>query len=268
MSFPSSKICILLLSANPKGSSPLRLEEEKREIESGLERSQYRDRFRLVKKEAVRNRDLQRAMLDLTPQVVHFSGHGTGAPGLVFEDDTGQVKLIDAAALAGLFALFSDQLQCVVLNACYSEVQAEAIAQHIPYVIGMSDAIGDRAAIEFAVAFYDALGAGRGIKFAYDLGCAAISLAGISENLIPVLKCKSALPLIAPPQPPDSAAPEVASSASVSSESRSALLGDRPPKLKRSKSRYYWLVGSLAVAVVGAIGLLPQVRETLGSQPI
>jgi hypothetical protein len=33
-------------------------------------------------------------------------------------------------------------------------VQAEAIVKHIPYVIGMSKAIGDKAAIEFAVGFY------------------------------------------------------------------------------------------------------------------
>ena len=44
-----------------------------------------------------------------------------------------------------------------MLNGCYSQVQAEAIAQHIPSVIGMSQAIGDRAAIELAVGFYDAL---------------------------------------------------------------------------------------------------------------
>ena len=51
----------------------------------------------------------------------------------------------------------------------------------------MKKAIGDRAAIEFAVGFYDALGAGESIEFAYNLGCAAIQLAGIEEHLTPVL---------------------------------------------------------------------------------
>lgn len=107
--------------------------------------------------------------------------------GLVFEDETGNAKFVDGAALAGLFELFAEQVECVVLNGCYSEVQATAIAQHIPYVIGMSQAIGDKAAIEFAVGFYDALGAGRPIEFAYKLGCNAIRLAGIAEHLTPVL---------------------------------------------------------------------------------
>ncbi len=54
-----------------------------------------------------------------------------------------------------------------MLNGCDSEEQAKAIAQDINYIIGMTKAIGDRAAIEFAVGFYDALGVGESIEFAY-----------------------------------------------------------------------------------------------------
>jgi hypothetical protein len=129
-------------------------------------------------------------MLDINPSIVHFSGHGTGDEGLVFEDETGSAKLVDGEALAGLFELFADRVECVVLNGCYSQAQADAISQHINYVIGMSQAIEDRAAIEFAVAFYDALGSGRPVEFAYKFGCAAIQLAGIPEQLTPILKIK------------------------------------------------------------------------------
>ena len=178
---------ILILAANPKGTSRLRLDEEVREIEAGLQRAQKRDQFILEQKWAVRPRDIQRALLDITPQIVHFSGHGAGEEGLVFEDETGRAKLVDGEALAGLFELFAEQVECVVLNGCYSQVQAEAIAEYIPYVIGMSQAIGDKAAIEFAVGFYDTLGAGRTVEFAHKLGCNAIRMAGIAENLTPVL---------------------------------------------------------------------------------
>jgi hypothetical protein len=51
----------------------------------------------------------------------------------------------------------------------------------------MNQAIGDKAAIAFAVGFYDALGSGRDIEFAHKLGCAAIRLEGVSEYLTPVL---------------------------------------------------------------------------------
>lgn len=181
---------ILLLTANPKGTTQLRLDEEVREIDVGLQRAKHREQFILEQKWAVRPRDIQRAMLDFNPQIVHFSGHGTGDEGLVFEDETGHIKLVDGEALAELFQLFSDQVECVILNGCYSELQAEAIAQHINYVIGMKKAIGDKAAIEFAVGFYDALGAGRPVEFAHKFGCAAIRLTGIQEHLTPVLKKK------------------------------------------------------------------------------
>ena len=63
-----------------------------------------------------------------------------------------------------MFKLFARKgVECVVLNACYSEVQAEAIHQHINHVIGMNRAIGDKAAINFTVAFYDGLAAGEDV---------------------------------------------------------------------------------------------------------
>jgi CHAT domain len=180
-------VTILFLAANPYGTPQLRLDEEVREIDEGLLRSRQREQFELLPKLAVRPQDIRRAILDKEPQIVHFSGHGIGEEGLVFEDGMGQPKFVTGEALAGLFKLFADQVECVLLNGCYSQVQAAAIAQYIPYVIGMKQAIGDKAAIAFAVGFYDALGAGRSIEFAYELGCNAIQMEGITENLIPVL---------------------------------------------------------------------------------
>jgi hypothetical protein len=195
---------ILILSANPKGTTPLRLAEEVRELQCGLERSRHRDEFRLEQRSAVTTRDLRRALIDCRPQVVHFSGHGVGqvledtpadsrklnaggVEGLVLEDEAGQIQLVSGEAIAQLFAIFANDIECVVLNACYSEVQAQQIVQHIPYVIGMKQAIGDRAAIEFAIGFYDGLLGGQSVKDAYQLGCSAIKMAGILEDLTPIL---------------------------------------------------------------------------------
>lgn len=75
----------------------------------------------------------------------------------------------------------------MILNACYSDAQATAIADHIDYVIGMNQAIGDKAAIAFATGLYQALGADRTIEEAYKLGCVQIELQGIREHLTPVL---------------------------------------------------------------------------------
>ena len=168
---------ILILSANPRGTSKLRLDEEKREIREGLRRSKQRDQYSIDTAEAVRYRYIHRAILDYEPNIIHFSGHGSGEEGLVFEDETGQIKLVDAEALAELFALFADQVECVVLNACYSEVQADAINKHVKYVIGMNQAIRDDAAIAFSIGFYRALGFGRSFEDAFKFGKNAIQLA-------------------------------------------------------------------------------------------
>jgi hypothetical protein len=184
---------ILLLSANPKDTSRLRLGEEMREIKEGLKRAKKRDDYSIDTAQAVRYRDIHRAILEYEPHIIHFSGHGSGEEGLVFEDETGQTKLVDAEALAGLFQLFANKIECVVLNACYSKYQAEEIARHINYVVGMSQAIVDKAAVEFAVGFYDALGAGEDYEFAYKLGCSVIRVAGIPQNLIPQLITKESL---------------------------------------------------------------------------
>ncbi|NET55468.1 MAG: CHAT domain-containing protein [Symploca sp. SIO2E6] len=187
---------ILILAANPKTTSRLRLDEEVREIDEGLSRAKHRDQFELVQKWAVRPRDIQEAMLDTNPQIVHFAGHGAGEEGLIFEDEMGQTKFVTKEALAGLFELFADQVECVVLNGCYSQVQAESIAQHIRYVIAMQQEISDRAAITFAVGFYAALGAGRRFEFAHKLGRNAIQMYQIPEHLTPILLSPKKPPFI------------------------------------------------------------------------
>lgn len=181
---------ILILAANPTGTSALRLHEEVREIDTVLQRAKKRECFDLKYCWHERFQDIYQSLLDFKPQIVHFSGHGTGDNGLALEDETGQMQLVDTIALAGLFELFASRVECVVLNACYSEVQASAIAQHIPHVIGMNKEIGDKAAIKFATGFYSALGAGESVEFAYKLGCNVIQLDGIPEHLTPVLKKK------------------------------------------------------------------------------
>jgi hypothetical protein len=137
------KKTILILAANPSDTARMRLGNEVREIEEGLALSEGRDRFQVASQWAVRPDDFRRALLKFEPQIVHFSGHGTGEQGLVFEDDTGLAKPVSSAALARLFSL-CPSVECVVLNACYSKVQASAIARHVDYVVGMTKAIGDR----------------------------------------------------------------------------------------------------------------------------
>ena len=183
---------IVVLAANPLDTSRLRLGKEVAEIQEELQRANLRDRFEFVSHWAVRPKDIQRVLLDVEPNIVHFEGHGGDGDGLIFENEAGEHQFVSTQALSQLFELFANQIECVVLNACYSDTQAAAIYQHIDYVMGMGQAIGDKAAIQFAAGFYRALGAGRSYEEAYGFGCNAIALENIPEEQTPVLRKKPA----------------------------------------------------------------------------
>lgn len=180
---------ILFLAANPAGTSWPRLDEEARAIEDRMRSSKYRSSFTFRTRWALRPDDLQQALLDEGPASVHFSGHGDRLQGLVVHDTNGQTQSIAPDALRQLFTILKDNIQVVVLNACYSVEQADAIAGIIDVVIGMSGAVSDDAARIFAAAFYRAVGAGRSIRNAFELGLNAIKLEGLtSGDGVPVLR--------------------------------------------------------------------------------
>lgn len=189
---PSKKKTILFLGSNPANSVELDLQQEVSEIEEELKKAERRDKFELKIVLAAKTRDIQAAILRYKPQIVHFAGHGAeDQTGLVFEDASGQVKLVSGAALASVFRLADEFVECVVLNTCYSEVQANAIAQHIPYVVGTSQKVGDGAARAFSFGFYNALGSGQSYESAYEWGCSSILVDGFSDSPVPVLKAST-----------------------------------------------------------------------------
>ena len=100
------------------------------------------------------------------------------------------MQLVSSDSLAGLFKLFNKDIECVVMNACYSEAQAEAIHEHINCVIGMNYKIGDKAAIEFATGFYDALTNARNYQDSFEFGKNALDLKSIPQSQIPQMKIK------------------------------------------------------------------------------
>ncbi len=174
---------ILFLAANPKDTLPLRLDEEVKAIDDALlQRSEFRDRFELVQQWAVGVSDLQGHLLRYNPDIVHFSGHGSASNEIILEDTFGNSQPVSTRALSQLFAILKGNIRCVVLNACYSEAQAQAIAEHIDCVIGMSQAIGDVASLNFAKSFYQALGYARDIHTAYLLGLSQIDLDGLEDQ--------------------------------------------------------------------------------------
>jgi Uncharacterized protein conserved in bacteria len=176
-------INLLIVLANPRGTNSLRLGTEDRVIRQSLKLSRYRDNLSATFCHAATVHDLRRALLEDDYHIVHISGHGTDS-GLVLEDDLGEPNFIPPAGLSELFKAYSPPIRCVILNACYSISQGELISMEVPFTIGMEGAISDVAAIEFSRGFYDAIGAGREIDFAYDEGCRTVKLAAPNTQFI------------------------------------------------------------------------------------
>lgn len=185
------KCRILFLAANPQGTTPLALDHEIRAIEDNLQRSEHRDTLELISKWALRPDDLLQLLNQYKPHVVHFSGHGSKENEIVLLSEADTSQPVSSVALGELFRTLKDNIRLVVLNACFSRGQAEAVVKHIDCAVGMNKAIGDQAAITFAASLYRAIGFGRSVKEAFDQGKAALMLDSIPEEKTPELLCRS-----------------------------------------------------------------------------
>ena len=228
---------ILFLTASPSDKAALQLDEEMRLIGQRIRRGEYRNLFEMRTAPAIRATDLPFELMDNAPEVVHFSGHGSKTGALYFiHDGDRTARPIPPRTLARVFKQFRDRVKCVVLNACYSAAQAEAIAESIPCVVGMSRAVYDSTAIAFAAGFYEALAFGKSVAEAFELGLTQVELSApsaIHETEIPQLivrKGEDASKIrLLPPQPEESKAqPQVF--ARTQPEEQVVAVSDLSPK--------------------------------------
>jgi uncharacterized protein (TIGR02145 family) len=178
---------VLVLTSNPKNTQQLNLNQEVMSIKKLLRRSDLRAHYDVELSLDVNKEDLLESLLQEKPAFVHFSGHGLGENGLLFYGEDGKAEKASSEGLANLFRLFSKYIRCVLLNACYSQEQAEVISMHIPYVIGTDNAISDSRAIAFSKGFYAAIFNGENIEAAFDMAVAHVDFQDLPPSAQPVL---------------------------------------------------------------------------------
>ena len=162
----SRPLRVLVMSSDPRDAHRLRLAEERRELEHALAQSRFRGSLELHDVGSCRVQDIAFALDRYDPNILHFSGHGDNSA-LCFEDDKGEAIDVDKSALADLLG---DQksLKLVIMNACYSSDQAQAIADAVGYAIGIEGSMLDTDSVAFSRAFYTALGNGRTFEEAFE----------------------------------------------------------------------------------------------------
>lgn len=177
---------ILVLAANSRSTTQLRLDQEVREIKRWLRLLIGPNRFEVKSEFVVRSDDLHRALLDFNPHIVHLYGDDAKQEGLATENEVGQIQLISLEVLARLFGALTE-LECILFKGCYSQAQAKPISQYVN-CIGLKQEISNRVVNKFVIVFYAGLTAGLSVQDAYKLGCKAIEWETLPEHLQPILE--------------------------------------------------------------------------------
>ena len=174
----SSNRIILFIGASPKDLTYLRINEEIQKVKDRISSGSSEDRFLFEFEPAAGVSILLRAIRRNNPEILHFSGHGSGVKGISLEGPTGEEVLFPQLGLKRIFEIpqIKSKTKCVLLNACYSVEQAKLISSYDILVIGTNMPIGDTAAIDFSEEFYAALADGSDYRTACSFAKAAISV--------------------------------------------------------------------------------------------
>jgi hypothetical protein len=198
---------ILGMVASPRDLPPLDVGREKQRVEEALKDLRAKGMVDFTWLDGQTWRDLQRALRTGTWHVFHFIGHGdfdrSRDEGFIaLADEQGYSHHFYATELARLLANHFP-LRLVLLNSCkgalgserdiFSSTAAILVRRGIPAVLAMQYEITDRAAIEFARAFYEALADGMPVDATVVEARIAISLAvtNTMEWGVPVLFMRS-----------------------------------------------------------------------------
>ena len=181
---------ILGMIASPSDLPELDMKSEKQRVEEAIKDLQNRGLVDITWLEGQTWRDLQRAMRNQAWHIFHFIGHGgfdqRSDEGLIaLVGDDGKQFPLHAQQLGRLLANHNS-LRLVLLNSCegargsehniFSSTASIIVRQSIPAVLAMQYEVTDRAAIEFARAFYEVLADGYPID-------AAVAEARIAVNI-------------------------------------------------------------------------------------
>jgi hypothetical protein len=184
---------IAMLIASPIGQTPIDVSLEAREVEIERRKARNGGAFELKVYPAAGSESLVTALNDDDPDVVHFSGHG-GEGAIILDNETirdvgGQT--VEARTLARILKTASRRPRLLVLNACESAADAEALTEAVDTVIAMTAVVPDSTAYSYSRRLYAALFAGLSIARAHEQACAVLSIDDPDGASLPVLVAAS-----------------------------------------------------------------------------
>jgi hypothetical protein len=182
------KLRILFLSADPRNVKyrPL-LKKEVRLISAALQQGRYQKKIEFFPQWCVTPQEVQEALDEYKPHILHFSGHGDKDAGIMLEDEDGKACMVTDKALTSLIKSFKGNIHLVFLNSCHSKNQVKAFKRLIDYTIGMNTSVSDEVAIRFASSFYKWLSGGLSVNDAFNRSKGLLELLNDPDFQIPEL---------------------------------------------------------------------------------
>ncbi len=182
----STSLRLLAVAASPIDQSPLDWRNEVTLLQDAIAPLAQKGTIRLDVCEHATPQSLHVALLENTPDVVHFVGHAEYDLAeyqgyIVLEDDQHHATFMSATEAARLLRRYGTNL--VVLNACetahgiWAGLASTLVRTEVPAVVAMQWPIEDRAAIHFSQAFYRTLTAGKTVDECVSEGRVAMDAA-------------------------------------------------------------------------------------------
>jgi len=187
----TSPLKILGMIVSPIDLNPLDTAREKLRVDESLKPLLARGAAQITWLEGQTWRDLQKAMRSDTFHIFHFIGHGrfdapTDEGQLALADENNRASFVTATQLSRLLADYRS-LRLAVLNACeggmggtqdiFSSTASILVRRGLPAVLAMQYEITDKAAIEFARAFYESLAEGFAVDASVSEARKALTMA-------------------------------------------------------------------------------------------
>jgi hypothetical protein len=177
------QLVVLFLTSNPVPESSLRVDGEVRKVQEAIRGSKFRGNVRVEYRPAADVNSILDGLNDLSPQIVHFSGHGDQT-GLVTDDGSilgASDTSLSYCQLAKALAATDIPPSLLVLNSCWGSKGQKALSPVVQFLVSMNAPISDLAASVFAPRFYAAIASGQSIKSSFDQAALAVEMASISE---------------------------------------------------------------------------------------
>ncbi|MEP2981624.1 MAG: hypothetical protein ABJO86_19195 [Lentilitoribacter sp.] len=182
------QIPVLILNALPLDADRLRLDEAARELKTQMKLVEDPAKKLVINQAwAVRTTEIYTDLLNIKPRILQFSCHGSMG-NLYFENSQGFAKSVSERTLVDLIKSIKP-IECVLLIACNTLSIAEALAEHVDYVVGTNSEIDDDGAIAFTRSFYRSIAHGYDYETAFGQALVEIDLDhedGERENYVMV----------------------------------------------------------------------------------